>query len=80
MTEETKHEVTPDVVEAACKNPGGWVYKIEGSFGPDDYIPPEAVVGAWGVDGNGKLTGEFRNNPKYSAGVSSEKLPSTTLY
>lgn len=76
VTEEKKHEVTPDVLEAARKNPGGWVYKIEGAFGPDDYIPPEAIVGAWGVDANGNLTGEFRDNPKYKPGASSERSPS----
>lgn len=71
--EETKHEVTPDVIEAARKNPGGWVYKIEGTFGPDEYVPPEAVVGAWKVDGQGNLTGEFLSNPKYRPGVSEAK-------
>ena len=47
---ELKHEITEDVVKAALENPNGWVYKIEGSFGPAEYVPPEAVVGAWKVD------------------------------
>jgi hypothetical protein len=46
-------------VKAARENPNGWVYKIEGSFGPAEYVPPEAVVGAWKVDEGGNLTGEF---------------------
>jgi hypothetical protein len=71
--EKTKHEITPEVIEAARKNPNGWVYKIEGTFGPDEHVPPEAVVGAWKVDDQGNLTGEFLGNPKYAPGVSEAK-------
>ena len=71
---ESGHEITEDVIKAARENPNGWVYKIEGSFGPTEYVPPEAVVGAWKVDANGNLTGEFMPNPKYKPGLSeSEK-------
>lgn len=72
--EDIKHEVTPEVIESARNNPGGWVYKIEGTFGPDEYVPPEAVVGAWKVDDYGNLTGEFLSNPKYMPGVSGGNL------
>jgi hypothetical protein len=65
---EQKHEITDDVIKAARENPGGWVYKIEGQFCPQDHVPPEAVVGAWKVDDNGLLTGEFVSNPKYLPG------------
>lgn len=68
--EKEKHEITPEVIEAARKNPNGWVYKIEGAFALDEHVPPEAIVGAWKVDGQGNLTGEFMNNPKYTPGVS----------
>jgi hypothetical protein len=71
---ELEHEITEDVVRAALENPNGWVYKIEGSFGPTEYVPPEAVVGAWKVDEVGNLTGEFVLNPNYKPGLSkSEK-------
>ncbi len=60
-----EHEVTEDVIQAARAHPGGFVYKIEGSFGPDDAVPPEAIVCAWEVDPNGKLTGKFFANPNY---------------
>lgn len=63
------HEITDEVVEAARKNPNGWVYKIEGAYGPEEYVPPEAVVGAWKVDATGHLTGEFIENPKYQPTV-----------
>ncbi len=59
------HEVTEEVIRAAKANPGGWVYKIEGAFGPDEAVPPEAIAGAWKVDASGVLTGEFVANPNY---------------
>lgn len=52
----------------ARKNPGGWVYEIEGPYGPDDAVPPEAVVGAWQVDENGRIVGDFIPNPNYRPG------------
>ncbi|MCK9195168.1 MAG: hypothetical protein M0P19_14990 [Nevskia sp.] len=64
----SEHEITDEVVKAARENPNGWVYKIEGSFGPTEYVPPEAVVGAWKVSADGKLTGEFLPNPNYKPG------------
>ncbi|NWB95772.1 hypothetical protein HX882_07725 [Pseudomonas gingeri] len=74
MTNNIEHEITPDVVQAARENPNGWVYKIEGEYGSTEYVPPEAIVGAWKVDGHGNLTGEFMPNPKYQSGYSkSEK-------
>jgi hypothetical protein len=66
------HEVSEEVITAAKANPSGWVYKIEGTFRPDESVPPEAVVGAWRVDGNGVLTGEFVANPSYRKGVSKD--------
>lgn len=71
---ELEHEITEDVVKAARENPNGWVYKIEGTFGPTEYVPPEAVVGAWKVDEGGNLTGEFVPNHDYKPSLSkSEK-------
>ncbi|MCD4501287.1 hypothetical protein [Chromobacterium vaccinii] len=70
MSSHTEHEISPDVVQAALENPNGWVYKIEGEYGPAEYVPPEVIVGAWKVDENGNLTGEFMPNPKYQPGFS----------
>ncbi|WP_080934341.1 hypothetical protein [Xanthomonas albilineans] len=70
MSKNTEHEITPDVVQAARENPNGWVYKIEGKYGPTEHVPPEALVGAWKVDANGNLTGEFMSNPQYKPGFS----------
>ena len=56
---------TDDARKEAKQNPGGWVYKIAGDFGPEDAVPPEAIVGAWQVDDDGNITGEFIPNPNY---------------
>ena len=73
MAADSEHEITEEIVEAARANPNGWVYKIEGTFASDEYVPPEAVVGAWKVDEAGNLTGEFIQNPRYQPGISDQK-------
>lgn len=62
---EAEHAINDEVIAAARTNPGGWVYKIEGAYLPHEGVPPEAIVGAWKVDANGVLTGEFVLNPNY---------------
>ena len=47
------------------RTPGGWVYRIAGKFGPQDRVPPEAIVGAWKVDADGNRSGDFINNKNY---------------
>jgi hypothetical protein len=53
------------MIAEAKANPGGWVYQISGQFNPTDAVPPECIKGAYKVDENGKLRGEFQANPKY---------------
>lgn len=71
------HEITEEVVAAAKANPGGWVYKIEGQFAPDEAVPPQSIVGAWRVDSAGELTGEFVENPNYRPGGRTDSSPSS---
>lgn len=52
-------------IEEAKRTPGGWVYRIAGPFGPKDRVPPEAIVGAWKVDADGKIVGGFVRNKNY---------------
>jgi len=59
-------------IEEAKRIPNGYVYRIAGRFGPRDAVPPEAIVGAWKVDADGKITGNFTVNPKYGP----KKFPS----
>jgi len=49
----------------AKRNPNGWVYKIDGDFGHADPVPPEAIAGAWKINSNGEIEGDFIPNPNY---------------
>ena len=51
----------------AKNTPGGWVYAIDRNYGadPSNGVPAEAIKGAWKVDENGEITGEFIPNPNY---------------
>jgi hypothetical protein len=54
----------PAAIEEASRTPNGWVYAIEGDFG-DDAVPPDAIKGAWKVDAEGKIVGDFIPNLNY---------------
>ena len=41
----SKIEPTESMKKEAKQNPNGWVYAIEGSYGPNDAVPPEAIAG-----------------------------------
>jgi hypothetical protein len=62
---QTNIPVQEYAVREAKLHPNGWVYVIDGDYGPDDDIPPEAIVGAWKVDSSGMILGEFIPNPKH---------------
>lgn len=64
----------PGEIAEAKSNPGGWVYRIAGKFGPTEAVPPEAIVGAWKVGDNGLIVGEFIVNGGYDP----ERWPSST--
>lgn len=60
----TPTEPLPEEIEEAKLHPNGWIYRIAGSFG-DMAVPPEAIVGAWQVDANGEIIGDFQVNPRF---------------
>lgn len=67
-TDFSKLQPTPEMIQEARKNPNGWVYAIDGNYGPNDTVPPEAIAGAWKVDAAGNIVpGSFQANPKYKA-------------
>ncbi len=70
-------ELMPDEIEEAKRNPNGWVYRIEGTFGPNDVVPPEAIVGAWKVDAEGKIVGDFVPNRKFTTNDEHERSSET---
>ena len=55
----------PGEIEEAKKLPNGHVYRIKGDFGPHEAVPPEAILGAWEVDANGNIVGDFIPNPNF---------------
>jgi hypothetical protein len=60
------HIPTQEAIAEAKRSPGGWVYKIQGNYGPNDAVPPEDIVGAWKVDSQGNITSdEFKPNPNF---------------
>jgi hypothetical protein len=59
----------------AKANPGGKVYEIDWEYPDDQVVPPEAVRGAWSVDEDGELTGEFTENPNYRAVRQAKRAP-----
>jgi hypothetical protein len=65
MTNDTKPTPYAGEIAEARRTPNGWVYRIEGHFSPNEAVPPEAIVGAWKVDGNGNISGDFVPNPSY---------------
>ena len=64
-TQRVPPEPTATMHAEAARTPNGWVYVIDGNFGPNDAVPPHKIVGAWKVDGSGKLTGEYTANHNY---------------
>ena len=58
-------EPFPGEIEEAKRHPNGWVYRMAGRFGPNDSVPPEAIVGAWKVKAEGEIVGALIKNDKY---------------
>lgn len=60
-----QHQLPAALVAEARTKPGGWVYEIVGDYGPQDAVPPSAVRGAWRVNDNGEVVGDFVPNPNF---------------
>lgn len=64
MTAKCEKPLPQEIVEAR-RHPGGWVYRIAGQFVQGEDVPPEAIVGAWRVNAEGTIVGEFLKNARY---------------
>lgn len=69
----------------AKSNPNGWVYAIDARYDQNGGVPPEAVQGAWCVNEDGEIVGDFipnpnyvTNHPKREAGNSGKVVPNIT--
>jgi hypothetical protein len=60
---------TPKAIAEARKHPNGHVFIIKGHYGPNAAIPPHAIKGAWKVDANGNICGDFIPNPMRNRGL-----------
>lgn len=58
-------EPTDEARAEAKANPGGCVYVIVGKFGPNDAVPREFIKGAWKVNDEGEIVGDFIPNPNF---------------
>jgi len=56
----------PEAIAEAKRNPGGWVYAIDPRYDASGEVPPEAIKGAWKVDLQGNIEGDFIPNPNYA--------------
>lgn len=65
MTSSTPPPITDELRAAARNQPNGWVYPTDPMYAPGEATPGYAIIGAWQVDGNGEITGEFQPNPDY---------------
>lgn len=63
----SQHQNKPSeqIKNVAKSHPNGWVYQIEGQYAPSELVPSESIVGAWKVDANGNIVGDFIANPNY---------------
>jgi len=60
-----KQNLPPELIEEAKKYPNAHVYVLDKEFEGKEEVPPQFIKGAWKVDENGKVVGEFIPNPKY---------------
>ncbi|MFO0806531.1 MAG: hypothetical protein U0791_25790 [Gemmataceae bacterium] len=67
-------EPTPEARAEAKLNPGGWVYAIEGDYGPNDAVPPRDIRGCWKVGDNGEIVDGFIPNPNYTRRITPLRL------
>lgn len=59
------NEITETLIQEAKNNPNGWVYKIDNGYDTIGDISPQAIVGAWKVNEQRYIIGEFISNPNY---------------
>ena len=62
-----KSKDDPKLIEEAKKHPNGWVYVIDEHFRDKEEVPPQHILGAWKVDSNGEIIGDFVPNPNYKS-------------
>jgi hypothetical protein len=62
-TMQTRPEISTEIREAARAAGGGWLDEVVGDHTPP--VPARFIKGAWRLDADGELTGEYVPNPEY---------------
>jgi hypothetical protein len=58
-------QLSDEIREQARLAGGGWLDEVVGTHDPSRPVPMTAIKGAWRLDENGELTGEYVANPTY---------------
>lgn len=61
-----KNRPSQEIIKEAKRYPNGWVYQIDREYYFKKNVPPDAIAGAWKVDRNGNIVGDFIPNPNYN--------------
>ncbi|HEY4028609.1 MAG TPA: hypothetical protein VGO86_19435 [Candidatus Dormibacteraeota bacterium] len=59
----TLPEISAELRDAARQAGGGWLDEVVGNHAHP--VPVTAIKGAWKLDANGELTGEYVANPNF---------------
>lgn len=51
-------------------HPNGYVYVIDKEYKGKSDVPPNSILGAWRVNGDGIIVGPFIPNPNYKTKLS----------
>lgn len=69
----------PEEIAEAKQHPNGWVYRVAGQFTAEERVPPEAIVGAWKVDADGRIVGDFIPNKKFDPSMHGDGQTGQTM-
>lgn len=83
--EDALQRVEPDIDDnaraQAKNNPNGHVFVIAGSYTEDDFTPPGAIFGYWGVDENGEIIeGSFVFNDNFRDDLNDRRFKNIDEY
>ena len=62
---DSSQKLSPELIKEAKKHPNGWVYVLDKEFKGKEEVPPQYIQGAWKVNENGEVIGDFSPNPNY---------------
>src|SRR5260370_39954132 len=62
---ETKKQPTQAMREEATRHPNGYIYEIADGYDPNGAVPREAIIGAWKIDAEANIVGDFIPNPTF---------------